>query len=252
MTCDDAGLIGVSAAIARVRDDVETLAASDVRVLITGDKAVNKSLIARAIHRASARAARPLVHVSCVGLTVEALQTAFALGPTFESRPVSLWLPEQGTLLLDDIAALAEPAQRFLLETLDAGGPWTPRLPSSVRLLTAADRTLADRVARGLFSHALFYRLNVIHLVVPPLRERPDDLPALVAHLLAQPVDGDSHRIAGLSPAAMAMLATHSWPGDIRELADVLEHAVFAASGDEAGPDDLPAYLRVPALPHAD
>jgi NtrC-family two-component system response regulator AlgB len=224
-------------------------AASDVRVLLRGESGTGKGVVGRAIHHWSPRRERPFVIVPCPALPAELLESELfghargAFTGALQSNPGRVALAEGGTLLLDEIGDLPLQLQPKLLRFIQdreyerVGDP-TPR-QADVRILAATNRNLEQSVAEGRFREDLLYRLNVLTLEIPPLRERREDLPLLVARFLA--LLGRQYHKPGLALTAPAMqlLAEHSWPGNVRELRNALERATMLAATTEIGPELL-------------
>jgi len=240
----------------RVLELVDKVAASDVSVLVVGESGTGKELVAREIHRRSARRAQPLVALNCAAVA-ESLAESELFGHEkgaftgAGTRKIGLLeLSDGGTLFLDEIGDLAQPLQAKLLRVLETkqfrrvGG--TKELPTDFRLVSATNRPLDDLVAKDAFRRDLFYRINAVVLSLPPLRERKGDVPILVRHLLGQlrPMDGDSWSV---EPGAMVQLESYSWPGNVRELRNVLERAALLAAGHTIRSTDLGTSFAAPA-----
>ncbi|HEX6107200.1 MAG TPA: sigma-54 dependent transcriptional regulator [Gemmatimonadales bacterium] len=223
-------LIGESAPMRQVRALVERVAPTEARVLITGESGTGKELVAAAVHRASLRAGRPFVTVNCAAIPRDLVESEMfghergAFTGATERRLGRFELAHGGTLFLDEIGDLSAEAQAKLLRTLETGelqrigAEGTLRV--DVRLISATNRRLEDEVAAGQFREDLFFRLNVFPIHLPPLRERLEDLPALVAHL-AERVR--PRHAATFTPPALEALAAYAWPGNVRELANLVE-----------------------------
>jgi DNA-binding NtrC family response regulator len=235
-----AGMIGESPALRELKSLIARYAASDAPVLIQGESGSGKELAAAALHRLSPRREGPLVAVNC-GAIAESLLESELFGSErgaftdAVSRPGCFERANRGTILLDEIGELAPAAQVKLLRVLEAqeltrvGGCSTVRL--NVRLVAATNQDLGRLVEQKRFRPDLFYRVNVLPLRVPPLRERPQDIPLLAAHLLPP---GRT-----LRADALARLASHSWPGNVRELRNVLERAAVVAAEQAIQARDL-------------
>jgi DNA-binding NtrC family response regulator len=235
-----AAIVGRTPAMQEVFKRIGALALSDVPVLVTGEIGTGKELVARAIHYASARARHPFVPVSC-GAVPEAEARAELFGEAVgEGRPARVGrveAAEGGTLFLDDVTALPSPVQVALLALLETGsyerGGDSARVAANIRVISAASGDLRGAIDGGRFREDLYWRLNVVTVRVPPLRERQADLPALAAHFLR----GSG---AAISKEAMRALLGHSWPGNVRELRSALEHAVVLSRGGTVLPEHLP------------
>ena len=225
-----ANLIGDSAPMQQVRALIERVGPTEARVLVTGESGTGKELVAAAVHAASRRANRAFVTVNCAAIPRDLVESEMfghergAFTGATERRLGRFELAHEGTLFLDEIGDLSAEAQAKLLRTLETGelqriGAETT-LRTDVRLVSATNRKLEDEVAAGNFREDLFFRLNVFPITLPPLRERLDDLPALVTHL-AERVR--PRQAVTFTPAAFEALAAYAWPGNVRELANLVE-----------------------------
>ncbi len=252
---DTGGLVGVSAAIARLRAFIRKLAPTPATVLITGETGTGKDVAALAIHRFSRRAAKPLVALNCAAIPDALIEGELfgyergAFSGAHAAYPGKLKLADGGTLLLDEVGELNLAGQAKLLRAIETREAWRlgARAPTrfDVRIIAVTNRDLAGEVRAGRFREDLFYRLAVSQLRMPPLRERPDDVLPLAAHLLARLAADRGTRPARLSAAAAQRLAAHSWPGNVRELRNALEVALINADDGLIGEADLPAHLEV-------
>ena len=253
--CDS--LIGSSARSQVVYDLIRRVANLDVFVLITGESGTGKELVARAVHNLSRRSKEPFVAVSC-GAIPETLIEAELFGHergaftgTNGSREGYLEQAGEGTLLLDEIGELSLQTQVKLLRVLqqrEFSRLGSNRLlPLKARVLFATHRNLAQMVEEGTFRRDLYYRVNVMRIGVPPLRERTDDIPLLADHFLQHYASAYNQPVREIRPNAMALLFEYDWPGNIRELENAIQGAVIMAEGDSIGPEDLPEPLQ-----HAD
>ena len=251
-------LIGVSPAIRKVFSLVQQVAPSKASVLITGETGTGKELVARAIHRRSPRADALLVPVNLAAVPMELLEselfghTRGAFTSAVADRPGKFEVANAGTLFLDEIGDAPLALQPKLLRVLQDGvvervGGTQPRAVD-VRLISATNRNLEAEVAAGRFRADLFYRLRVIQVPMPPLRERREDIRYLVGHCLRK--FGRPGHEFGISAPALRLLEEYSWPGNVRELENVIERAVVLARGDVIGTDLLD--LRTPGAPDAD
>jgi DNA-binding NtrC family response regulator len=259
------GLIAQSPAMHTVLDLVERVAPTDATVLIQGESGTGKEVIAKAVHHASTRAARAFVAVNC-GAVPETLLESELFGymrGAFTGAAVSkLGLFEEadgGTLFLDEIAEMPAVLQVKLLRALQSGEVRrlgaTQATTFDVRVIAATHGDLAALISQGSFREDLFYRLNVIQVALPPLRERREDIPALAEHFLARS-GGKLGRELRLSSPALERLLYYPWPGNVRELENAMERAAILARGDAITPDDLPPHVAAglqlgpsPALP---
>ena len=251
-------IIGRSPSIERLLERVGTIAASEAPVLIHGESGVGKELVARTLHRRSSRKAGAFVAVNCAAFPESLLEAELfghergAFTGAVRRRDGRFKAADGGTLLLDEIAEIPLPAQAKLLRVLQEGAieplGTNESVQVDVRVISATHRDLKERIANGLFREDLYYRLNVLDLTIPPLRERRADLPLLVEHFLrrATPEGKEPSRIA---PRAWAALYEHSYPGNVRELAHAVQHAVVLARGGEIDMQHLPRDISgvVPA-----
>ena len=251
-------LIGVSAAIRKVFALVQQVAPSKASVRITGETGTGKELVARAIHRRSPRADALLVPVNLAAVPLELLESELfghargAFTSAIADRPGKFEVANAGTLFLDEVGDAPLALQPKLLRVLQDGvvervGGTQPRAVD-VRLISATNRNLEAEVSLGRFRADLFYRLRVIQIPMPPLRERREDIRYLVGHFLRK--FGRPGRDLGISAPALRLLEDYSWPGNVRELENVIERAVVLGRGDVIGADLLD--LRTPGAPDAD
>ncbi|HET7040990.1 MAG TPA: sigma-54 dependent transcriptional regulator, partial [Gemmatimonadales bacterium] len=231
-------LVGNGRAMARVKGQIAQVAPNDTRVLITGESGTGKELVAVAIHRASRRARRPFVAVNCAAIPRELIESELfghergAFTGATERRLGRFALADGGTILLDEVGDLSLEAQAKLLRVLETGelqrvgAERTERV--DVRVIAATNRDLEQAVAAGGFREDLYFRLNVFPIALPPLRERLEDLPTLVAHLAerARPRAAPS-----FTAEALAALTAYPWPGNIRELANIVERLLIVGQG---------------------
>ena len=230
------------------------VAKTDATVLVTGESGAGKDALASFIHKNSARSSGPLVKIDCAALPSELIESELfghergAFTGATGARPGRLEAAAGGTLVLDEIAHLSVEAQAKLLRVIERreferlGGRRTIKVDARVVALTNVD--LEDAVRRRAFRPDLFYRLNVVHIRVPPLRERPEDVKPLARGLLKTFVRKHGRPASRLSREAAALLGNYEWPGNVRELSHVLERAVIVADGEEVTAEDLPAPLR--------
>ncbi|HYC31747.1 MAG TPA: sigma-54 dependent transcriptional regulator [Gemmatimonadales bacterium] len=236
-------LIGESPAMRQVRALAERVGPTDARVLVTGESGTGKELVAAAVHRASRRAERPFVTVNCAAIPRDLVESEMfghergAFTGATERRLGRFELADGGTLFLDEIGDLSAEAQAKLLRTLETGelqrigAEGTVRV--DVRVIAATNRRLDEEVAAGHFREDLYFRLNVFPIHIPPLRERLEDLPALVAHLAER---GRPRHPVTFTPGALEALATYAWPGNVRELANLVERlGILSAPTVDAG-----------------
>ena len=250
-------MIEVYARSEKMREAVslaERVATTDTNVLITGESGSGKDLIASLIHAKSARAAQPFVKIDCATLPGELLEAELfgyergAFTGASESKPGRFEAAQSGTAVLDEIAHLSVDAQAKLLRVIDSheferlGGRKTIKLDARLIALTNVD--LTDAVQRGGFREDLFYRLNVLRIQVPPLRERKEDLPELVDHFLKLYAAKHGRPLQKVSQPALRLLQAHEFPGNARELANIIERAVIVTHGPQLEEEDLPASVK--------
>jgi two-component system nitrogen regulation response regulator NtrX len=249
-----AELIGSSRAMQELRAAVERAAGSSARVLITGENGTGKELVARALHLGSARAAGPFVKVNCAAIPKDLIESELFghekgsfTGAT--GRKIGkVESADQGTLLLDEIGDMAGEAQAKLLRVLEekeverVGG--AKPIPVDVRVLAATNQDLPRAIAEGRFREDLFYRLAVVPLRVPALRERLEDLPELVESFRERFAEESGRAAPVFAPAALSALREWTWPGNVRELRNVVERLGIMADSDSVGAEDVRAVLR--------
>jgi DNA-binding NtrC family response regulator len=226
---------------------VDRVASTESSVLLLGESGTGKELVARAIHERSPRAERPFVPIHCGALPREVLESELfghekgAFTGAISAKPGLIELADGGTLLLDEIGDLEPDSQVKLLRVLETGmffrvGGTRPRRVD-VRLVSATNRDLAAAIRSGQFREDLFYRINTITVLLPPLRERREDVALLAQHFLET---NATYGLKRLSPAALAALESHDWPGNVRELLHVIQRGMILCKGDEITPADLP------------
>jgi two-component system response regulator PilR (NtrC family) len=250
----DTAVIGDSPAVEEVRAMIEKVARAPSTVLIAGESGTGKEVVARAIHARSGGREQPFVAINCGAIPEGLIESELfghekgAFTGAAEARAGLFEVAGTGTLFLDEVGELPPAVQVKLLRALQerrvrrVGG--TADLAFGARILAATNRELADEVKAGRFREDLFYRLNVIQIRVPALRERREDVPLFVRHFLER-FAAEQHRPPpALSPDAERLLAAHDFPGNVRELANVIERAVTLCDGDVIGPRDLPPALR--------
>jgi transcriptional regulator with PAS, ATPase and Fis domain len=272
-------LVGNSAVLAELKDEIARVAQSDAKVLITGESGTGKELVARQIHLLGPRSHRPFVPVNCAGLTETLLESELfgyvkgSFTGAHRDRPGKLETADQGSIFLDEIGEMTPRMQGLLLRFLETGelqkvGSDRIDRVVNVRVIAATNRNLTEMVSRGEFREDLFYRINVIHVMTPPLRSRLEDIPLLVEHFLARfaararahngngngggGTDAGNGARAGVpgprtitvSPDGMSVFKQYHWPGNVRELENVMERLVVTAKHDMVGISDLPVELR--------
>ena len=253
----DTGLtfIGDSAAAHSIRQDITSAARSDAKVLITGETGVGKDVIARLIHRESRRQHAPLATLNCAGLPDSLLEselfghTRGSFTGAYRDKPGILEAASGGTVFLDEVGEMSPRMQGVLLRFLETGevqrvGADRVHTRTNVRIIAATNRDLHTEIGAGRFRQDLFYRLNVVRIDVPPLRERHEDIRPLVDHYNDE--YSRAHRMPRIafSDAAWERLLTYEWPGNIRQLRNVLEQLVVRGLAAEIGLGDLPRDIR--------
>ncbi|MEO8623001.1 MAG: sigma-54 dependent transcriptional regulator [bacterium] len=248
-------MIGGSPAMAHVREMIARIAPTDARVLVTGESGTGKELVAAAIHFGSGRRNRPFIRVNCAAIPRDLVESEMfghekgAFTGATDRRIGRFELAHTGTLFLDEVGDLGLEAQAKLLRAIEAseiervGGGKPIRV--DVRIVSATNRDLTRAVADGTFREDLFFRLNVIPIDVPPLHERPDDIPMLVAHFSAMHHTRTGRRAPKWTAAALAILAGHRWPGNIRELANIVERLAILHAGADVDERHVLAVLPV-------
>ena len=255
----DHDLVGESAAIREVIQFVSRVAARDTTVLIWGESGTGKELVARAIHRNSYRADRPFVAINCAAIPEALLESELfghekgAFTGAVSLKKGKLELADGGTVFLDEIGELAPMLQAKLLSVLQereierVGGARPIRL--DIRLLAATNKDLKEEARRGAFRQDLYYRLNVVSVRMPALRERREDIPLLANYFAERYAQRVKRRVAGVSPKARACLMAYDWPGNVRELENALERALVLGASEWILPEDLPESILEEATP---
>ncbi len=246
----DHSIIGNSQEIRDVFGVVEKAATSESTVMIFGESGTGKELIARALHQNSKRESKPFIAVNCGAIPHELLESELfgyekgAFTGASHTRIGRLELANEGTVFLDEIGDMPAALQVKLLRVLaeqeiDRLGGSKP-VKVNVRFITATHRNLEDEIKEGKFREDLYYRLNIIPIVIPPLRDRKSDIPLLVQHFLKRCNENQGRQVKVISDETIQMLANYSWPGNIRELGNFIERMVVLSVGDNITPRDLP------------
>ncbi len=242
-------IIGTSPGMRRVYETIQKVAETDLTVLIRGESGTGKELVAQAIHNTSARKNRPFVAVNCAAINQELVESELfgheksAFTGAEKRREGRFELADGGTIFLDEIGDMAADTQAKVLRVLQerkferVGGGESVEV--DVRVVAATHRNLEEEVKEGRFREDLYYRLKVVQIDLPPLRERHEDLPSLCERFLTQVAERLGREKKTLSPVAMSRVLDHSWPGNVRELGNVLEQAAVLSSGSEIGESDL-------------
>jgi DNA-binding NtrC family response regulator len=260
-------MVGQSPPMQRVFEIVEQVAPSRATVLITGESGTGKELVANAIHQRSPRASGPFIKLHCAALAESLLESELfghekgSFTGAMARKDGRFSLADGGTLFLDEIGEISPSLQVKLLRFLQdheferVGG--TQTIHVDVRVIAATNRNLKEEVARGRFREDLFYRLNVVNIETPPLRDRRSDVPAIAKFFLDRYAKDNAKPIATISPQALELLVAYAWPGNVRELENAIERAVVLANGTELEARQLPASVRpvgtagIPLIPGA-
>lgn len=251
-------LIAQSKAMQEAVALAERVAATDANVLVTGESGVGKDALALYIHSRSARAQQPFIKIDCATLPGELLEAELfgyergAFTSATDAKPGRLEAAQKGTVVLDEIAYLSNDSQAKLLRVIETreferlGGRQTIKVDARLLALTNVDLTQA--VARRSFREDLYYRLNVVHIHVPPLRERPADLPELAIAFARRYATKHSRELKEISSEALSLLSEYDFPGNVRELANTIERATIFAAGNRIEIADLPASLQAAVI----
>jgi transcriptional regulator with PAS, ATPase and Fis domain len=269
-------MIGTSPAIRELKEEIERVAHSAGKVLITGESGVGKELVARALGSTSLRASGPFVPVNCAGIPETLLESELfghvrgSFTGAYRDKTGKLEMASNGTIFLDEIGEMTLRMQGLLLRFLETGeiqtvGADRVVIVNDARVIASTNRNLRDLVVQGQFREDLFYRLNVIHLIVPPLRERREDIPLLVEHFLqvlvakngggkdngrngAPHIGGYGTLVRSIAPEAVTALTAYSWPGNVRQLQNLLEKLVVTGRREVIQLDDLPPEIRTSSM----
>ncbi|HEU4892294.1 MAG TPA: sigma 54-interacting transcriptional regulator [Vicinamibacterales bacterium] len=251
----DPGLIVASRAMTDLLSIADRAARSPAKVLITGESGVGKDVVAHFIHKQSPRKTAPFVAVNCAGLTETLLESELfghvkgSFTGAYRDKRGKMQLAHRGTLFLDEVGEMSLRMQALLLRFLENGeiqavGSDSPQSRVDVRVVAATNRNLTEHVAAGHFREDLLYRLRVIHLHVPPLRERPEDVEALARHFLSR-----AGREVKFTDEALLAFERYRWPGNVRELLNVVEQLIWLSPNGVIGIEHLPVSMRT-ATPH--
>ncbi|MFN8060102.1 MAG: sigma-54 dependent transcriptional regulator [Vicinamibacterales bacterium] len=251
----DAQLIGTSHQMIELRQEIERIARSDAKVLVTGESGVGKELVARAIHHHSPRTDRAFVPVNCAGLPETLLESELfghvkgSFTGAYRDKPGKLEIADEGTIFLDEVGEMTLRMQGLLLRFLETGelqkvGSDRIGRVVNVRVIAATNRNLQDMISQGQFREDLFYRLNVIHFWVPPLRERKEDIPLMIQQFLDRFTKQNTYLVRGFEPDAFQALCDYSWPGNVRELENVVERMVVTGRFELVRLEDMPPEIR--------
>ncbi|HLO64340.1 MAG TPA: sigma-54 dependent transcriptional regulator [Azonexus sp.] len=260
---DGAGVVANDPASRELFAIAQRVAQTDATVLLTGESGVGKEVVARYIHRHSGRKAGPFVAINCAAIPdslLEATLFGYEKGAFTGAQQAQAGKFEQaqdGTLLLDEVTEMPMGLQAKLLRVLQereverVGGK--KPVPLNIRIVATSNRDMAEAVAKGVFREDLYYRLNVFPIAIPSLRQRPQDIVAIARHFVTEHGGRFGRTGMSLSPAAEAVLTAHAWPGNIRELENVIQRALIMASGNSIGPEALnltvrPSEASIPAV----
>ncbi|WP_319762232.1 sigma-54 dependent transcriptional regulator [Maridesulfovibrio sp.] len=247
-------MIGSSRAMLQVKELIEQAGPSEATILVLGESGTGKELVAEGLHRSSLRADKPLIKVNCAALPADLLESELfgymkgAFTGANANKPGRFQLASGGTLFLDEIGEMDPVLQAKILRALQEKiveplGSVSP-VETDVRIIAATNRDLKDEVEKGNFREDLYYRLSVLEIRIPPLRERVDDLPALVAHLLEKLGRKNNKKVRSVSPSFLDVLGRYNWPGNVRELENVLERAIILSRSEVLGPELLPQQVQ--------
>jgi DNA-binding NtrC family response regulator len=246
-------ILGKNRRMQEIYELISDISNTDSTTLIQGESGTGKELIARAIHFSSHRKAKPFIVANCSAYSQNLLESELfghekgSFTGAIRRKIGRFELAHGGTIFLDEIGEVSPPTQILLLRVLQdhrferVGGEET--LEVDVRVIAATNKNLMEEMKKGTFREDLYYRLNVIPIFVPPLRERRDDIPLLASHFLQKFRHEKGKEVTSISPEVMEILLDHSWPGNVRELENVIEHAAIIAKKDKILPKDLPQYL---------
>jgi transcriptional regulator with PAS, ATPase and Fis domain len=250
-------LVGSSPLTVDLRKEIERVARSDAKVLTTGESGVGKEVVARAIHAASPRHTHEFVAVNCAGLPETLLESELfghvkgSFTGAYRDKPGKLEIAHEGTLFLDEVGEMTLRMQGLLLRFLETGelqkvGSERSGGTVNVRLIAATNRNLKQLIEQGLFREDLFYRLNVINIKIPPLRERKEDIPELIAHFMRRYTNnGRGSEVRRIDPEAIQVLTEYPWPGNVRELENAIERLVVTVAAETITVKELPPELQV-------
>jgi transcriptional regulator with PAS, ATPase and Fis domain len=247
-------LIGESAAIRTLQQDITDAARSDAKVLLSGESGVGKEIVAHLIHAGSPRARGPLVTLNCAGVPDSLLESELfghvkgSFTGAYRDRPGHLEMAQRGTIFLDEIGEMSLRMQALLLRFMETGeiqrvGGNAQLTRVDVRVVVATNRDLQEQIALGAFRSDLYYRINVIHLRIPPLRDRREDVPILLRHFVAGYAERYQVEPPVIDDAVMRRLIDYAWPGNVRELKNVAERLTLRVRTGDVGFADLPADM---------
>src|SRR5262252_1470171 len=252
---EESVLVGGSAPMARLRSEVARAAPTAATVLILGESGTGKELVAREIHRGSRVASGPFIQVNCAAIPEELIESELfghekgSFTGAVRKQIGKFVEADGGTIFLDEVGDMSARAQAKVLRVLEAGEVepvGAPRVRQvNVRVIAATNRDLTESIQAGRFREDLYFRLNVVPIRTPPLRERPDDVPDLVEHFTELYCQRDHRRPRRFSPSAIGLLKSRSWPGNVRELKNLVERVLIMTDADPIDARDLPPEARV-------
>lgn len=252
------GILGRSPAMQQLFEMIQSVAATDAPVMIYGQSGTGKEMVARAIHWASPRECKPFIKVNCAALNENLLESELfghvkgAYTGADRSRIGRFEAANGGSIFLDEIGDIPISTQVKLLRVLEEReiervGDQTP-IKVDVRIITATNKNLDDLIAQGRFREDLYFRINVFPLSIPPLKDRPEDIPIIIQHFLEQHNQKSGKKIMGLSPEAVARLSAYAWPGNVRELRNAIEYALVLCQGAQINSHHLPQKIAAEAI----
>jgi transcriptional regulator with PAS, ATPase and Fis domain len=250
-------LVGVGPAMQALEAEVQCAARSDAKVLLTGESGVGKEVIARLIHQRSRRGRTPLVTINCAAIPDSLLESALfghvrgSFTGALQDRQGLLEMAHNGTIFLDEVGEMSLRMQALLLRVLENGelqrvGADRVQARVDVRVIAATNRRLLDRIASNEFREDLYYRLNVIHITIPPLRERREDIPAFLQHFLRVYAARHGVNCPALDPDVHEQLVAYDWPGNVRELKNAIERLIVRTQSGRVTRADLPTEIQRP------
>jgi len=248
-------LVGIGTAIHAIEAEIEYTARSDAKVLITGESGVGKEVIARLLRQRSRRARTPLVTINCAGIPDSLLESALfghvkgSFTGAHRDRLGLLEMANGGTIFLDEVGEMSLRMQALLLRFVENGeiqrvGSDRVQSRVDVRVIAATNRNLFERIASKEFREDLYYRLNVIHITIPPLRARREDIPVFLQYFLRLYAERHGRPLPELAPETLARLVAYDWPGNVRELKNVAERLIVRSRGGVVVPADLPPEME--------
>jgi two-component system response regulator HydG len=250
---DFSHIIGTSPAIKKLFETLSMVAPTEATILLLGESGTGKELVANALHQNSPRRERPYVKVNCAALPETLLESELfghekgAFTGAIEKKKGRFELADSGTIFLDEIGEMSLPTQTKILRVLQerefetVGG--TKSIKVDVRVIAATNKQLEQEVSKGRFREDLYYRINVVPITIPPLRERKEDIPLLAEHFLRIYGEKNKRAIRGFALGVMQAFMQHTWPGNVRELENIVERMVIMSKGDTIALDDLPPAL---------